>query len=268
MRPKDELPGALFTCYEGGVQRWLRRAVAWLVGGLCLWILLLFIGGYAGAGCAREKARERLAGSMKAAVTIGDLDLGLVTGAIAVSDVKIVKDETGYLRIEVDRVDLDVLPLGLALTSDSAGDVHVRGVDVEISALGALDLRGGKRPPMTFDSLVIDNAHVTVQAAHVLPGFAELDVTIERASAGATTLRTPLSWLFALRELRAYVDVPLGGKVHVHYAGGVVRLSGSMFGSTPVELPFELPVHEPARELEQLGELATRLLAELMKRAF
>ncbi len=204
---------------------------------------------------------------MKAAVTIGDLDLGLVTGAIEVDDVHIVKDDRGYLRIDVDRVDLDVLPLGLALVSDSAGDVRVRGVDVQISALGALDLRGGVRAPMVFDSLVVENAHVRVDAVQVLPGLAGVDVTIDRAHAGETTLRTPLSWLFALEDLRAHFDLPFGGTVVAEYARGMLTLSGGIFGSTPVTLPFEIPVLEPAREVEQLAELGRSVVTELAKQA-
>lgn len=201
---------------------------------------------------------------MRANVTIGDLELSLVRGNVAIDDLHILKDDRGYLRIDVAHADADVLPLGLALVSDSAGDVRLTGVDVEISALGALDLSGGSRTPVTFDSLVIEGAHVRVRAAHVLPGVAELDVTIDRASTGATTLRTPLSWLFALRELTAHVDLPLGGAVAVSYAAGKLRLSGAMLGSAPIELPFELPVLEPARELAQLAELGKRLVAELI----
>ncbi len=208
--------------------------------------------------------RARLAGSMNAAVTIGNLDLGLVRGDVGVDRVQIVKADRGYLRIDVDRVDVDLLPLGLALVQDGIGDVRMRGVDVEISALGALDLRGASRTPLRFDSLVIERAHVVVQAVHVVPGVASLDVTIDRASAGATTLRTPLSWLFALRELTAHVDLPFGGSIGLHYARGKLRLSGSVFGSTPLELPLEIPVLEPARELEQLGELGRRLLGDLV----
>lgn len=228
-----------------------------------MWVSALFLGGYAGAGCAKDKARSRLAGSMKAAVTIGDLDLGLVRGAIGVDDIHIVKDDHGYLRIDLHRVDVDVLPLGLAMFSDSVGDVRVRGIDVEISALGALDLRGGKRTPLTFDSLAIEDAHVRVEAAHVVPGVAGLDVTIDRAHAGATTLRTPVSWLFALRDFDAHVELPIGGKVLLHYAAGKLTLSGSLLGSAPLVLPFDIPVLEPARELEQLAELGQRLIGEL-----
>jgi len=249
------------------VQRRIRRIVAALAGAFLTWEVVLFLGSYVGSGCAREKVRERLAGSMNAAVTIGDLRLGLVRGAVAIDDVHIVKDDRGYLRIDVARVDVDVLPLGLAMVQGSVGDVRIRDVDVEISALGALDLRGGKRTPIRFDSLVVERAHVRIEAARLVPGLAKLDVTIDRATAGATTLRTPLSWLFAMREFSAHVDLPIGGTVILTYASGKLRLSGAMFGSDPVELPFELPVLEPARELEQLGELGQRLVRELLAQA-
>jgi hypothetical protein len=235
-----------------------------LVAVFLTWTTALFLGGYAGSGCAEEKVRGRLAGSMRAAVTIGDLDLELVRGNVGVDDVHIVKDSRGYLRIDVDRVDVDLLPLGLALVQDGIGDVRVRGLDVEISALGALDLRGGSRAPLTFDSLVIEQAHVVVQGAHVMPGIASLELTIDHASAGATTLRTPLSWLFALRDFTAHVELPIAGSIAVRYERGMLHLSGAVFGAAPLDLPFDLPVLDPARELEQLGELGRRLIGELM----
>lgn len=249
-----------YTCEVG---RRVRQIVVGVIGTLVLWIGALLVIGWTADGCARDRAAARLAGSMRAEVTIGDLDLGLVTGAVALSKLHVVKRERGYFRVDIARVDVDVLPLGLALLSDSVGDVVVRDVDVEVSALGALDLRGGSREPLTFDSLDLRDAKVRIEVTSLIPGLASLEVTIDRAVAGATTLRTPVSWLFALRELTAQITLPGNLTARLDYRDGKLRLSGGMFGETPLELPFEIPVLEPARELEQLAAMGKALIAEL-----
>jgi hypothetical protein len=50
-----------------------------------------------------------------------------------------------------------------------------------------------------------------------------------------------LSWLFALDELRAKLELPGDIALRVSYAGGILAVSGALFGSQPVELPIELP---------------------------
>lgn len=234
-----------------------------MIGTVLLWLSVLLVIGWTADGCARDRAAARLAGSMRATVTIGDLDLGLVTGSITLDKVHVIKRDKGYFRLDIARVEVDVLPLGLALLSDSIGEVSVRGVDVEVSALGALDLRGGSRDPVSFDRLDLRDAKVTIEGTSLVPGIAKLEVTIERAVAGPTTLRTPMSWLFALRELSARVELPGGMTARIEYRAGKLRLSGSMFGATPIELPFDIPVLEPARELEQLAAMGKALVAEL-----
>jgi hypothetical protein len=249
--------------YTSEVGRRVRQIVIGVIGTVLVWIGVLLVIGWTADGCARDRAAARLAGSMRASVTIEALDLGLVTGAIALSKVHIVKNQHGYFRLDIARVEVDVLPLGLALLSDSVGDVVVRGVDVEVSALGALDLRGGSRDPVTFDSLDLSGAHVSIEATSLIPGLAHVDVTIERAIAGPTTLRTPLSWLFSLRELVAQIELPGNLSARLDYRGGKLRLSGGMFGQTPIEIPFDIPVLEPARELEQLAAMGKQLVSEL-----
>ncbi len=227
-------------------------------------MVLLVLMGWFGDGCARQRTERRLAGSMKAKVSIGEMDIGLLTGSAELHDVRIEREDRGVLRMSIRRIDADLPPFGLALVSKRLGEVVVRGVDVQVSAMGVLDLRGASREPVTFERLDLRDAHVELDAVSLLPGVAGLDLRIERAIAGRTTLRTPLSWIFSLRELRATVDLPAGATATLHYKDGKLRIAGSMFGAEPLELPFAIPVLEPARELEQLGELGRKLVGELM----
>lgn len=244
--------------------RWLRRIVTGVAALAGLWLVALLVIGWTADGCVRDRARERLAASMRAQVTIGALDLGLVDGSVAIDELKVLKDDRGLFRMAIRRVDVDLQPLGLALVQDSVGAIHARGVDVELSALGALDLGGeGRGEPITFDRLVLEDLKVSISPTSLLP-VGKIDVTIERAVAGRTTLRTPMSWLFALQELRARIALPLDITARLEYRAGKLRLSGELF-DTPVEVPFDIPVLEPARELDQLAELGKRLAIELGK---
>jgi hypothetical protein len=92
-------------------------------------------------------------------------------------------------------------------------------------------------------------------------------IAIAHAEAGATTFKTPLSWIFALRTLRARVELPIG-VIELAYANGVVTATG--LGATPVSVPVVLPsqelADEPQQEIERLvkfgRELGERLVAQ------
>jgi len=239
--------------------RTLRRIGTGLAVAAVAWIAALALFGWLGDGCARDRAERRLAASMRANVSIGAVDVGLVTGELAIRGVRLERVERGVLRLAIEQVDVDLPPLGLALVQDELGAVVVRGVEVELSALGVLDLRGAGGAPVSFDRLELRDAHVALEGTSIVPGLARLELTIERAVAGRTTMRTPLSWLFALRELTARLALPIGLTARVTYADGVLRIAGGLFGETPIVVPFAIPVLEPAREVEQLGEIGRAL---------
>jgi len=246
------------------VRRTLRRISVGVAGAALAWVALLGVIGWLGDGCARARTEGHLAESMRAKVTLGSMDLGLVTGSAELRDLRIERQDQGVFRIAIQRLDADLPPLGLALVSREIGEVVVRGVDVQVSALGVLDLRGGKREPVTFERLDVRDARLHLQAVSLIPGLAGVDLTVERAIAGRTTLRTPLSWLFALEELRARIDLPAGISATLHYRDGTLTIAGSFLGSEPIELPFVIPVLEPARELEQLAQMGRALAGELV----
>jgi hypothetical protein len=83
-------------------------------------------------------------------------------------------------------------------------------------------------------------------------------------------MRTPLSWLFSLRELKAKFELPAGITVQIGYLNGKLSATGSVFGSEPVELPIDIPVADSAKDahdevqlLIQLGkDIAEKLVAK------
>lgn len=246
------------------------RQLAYVVLGLPVaWVVVLLIGGYAARGCVKRRAERRLRASMQAEVSIGSVDLGLVRGRIGFDRLHLERRGRGYLRIDIGHAETKVAPLGLVLLQDGLGELSVRGLEVEVSALGVLDFRGGNQAkPLTFDRMQLEDARFTFEAASFLPDLARITLSLERVVVGRTTLNTPFSWVFALRELTARLELGSGASALVEYRGdGVLRLTGAAFGDKAIEIPFVIPKLEAAREVEQLGELARRFGIELGKRA-
>lgn len=249
-----------------------RRVVLIVAGVLAGWIALLVILGVALGGHQERTTRERLAESLQATVAVGDVDLALVRGHLTIDQLAVKRDDAvGHLAIDVVGVRCDLLPLGLALFDRDCRELHVRGLRLEVSTAALFKLsRPPKRRPIHADHMVIDNATLVFLPSAFAPNLGRIEITIERAVAGATTLRTPLSWLFSLSELRARFALPAGITVHVGYRDGVLTAAGSLFGSSPVSLPIELPVastakdaHEELLLLVQLGrQIAERLVAK------
>jgi hypothetical protein len=252
--------------------RWLRRIGITLAGSAVAWLVTLLLVGWLGADCQRRKVEDRLASRMRATVTIGGLDLGLVTGHVGVDRIAIARDN---LRLEVQRIDVDVLPLGLAIFQHGAGDVRIRGVTAQIAALAALDNRSGKGQPFEFDSMDIRDATVTFVVSLKDAGLSNLVgdmlgigpvqivLHVARAAAGHTVMRTALSWLFGLRVLDADVTLPGGAKVPVHYEGGRLKVGA-------LEVTLTIPKLDAARELQQLRDIGidvgTQIVALMLQK--
>jgi hypothetical protein len=93
---------------------------------------------------------------------------------------------------------------------------------------------------------VIDDARLELSPSALLPDLGRIAISIEHAEAGATTFKTPLSFLFALRALRATVELPAGITLQLTYELGQLRVAGGIFGAIPVALPITLPVADLA----------------------
>ena len=219
------------------------------------WTAALVVAGFAARGCVGERMRARLADSLDADVRLDGVDVALVRGDVELDGLAIARDHDGRLRVAVDRIDAGIAPLGAYLWDHSFGRVHLGGVDVLVDGWGVLRIRPPRRPPVAFDELAIDDAKLVFAAASWAPRWARFAVVIDHAEAGATVLRTPLSWVFALEELDARLVVPGVAPVELHYDRGRLEASGGLFGDDPVSIPVVLPAPEPGREGQQLAAL-------------
>ena len=236
----------------------LRRAAKIGIGvgaTFATWTTAVFVTGFASRGCVEERMRARLAESLDADVRIADLDLALVRGEVGFEGLAIDRDHDGHLHVGVDHLDAGIAPLGAYLWDRSLGLVRLDGVDLEVDGWGVLRIKPPRRPPVSFAGLAIDDARLVFAAASWAPKWARFAVLIDHAESGATVLRTPLSWVFALDRLDARLEVPGVEPVALHYAHGRLAASGGPFGADPISIPVTLPVPEPGHEGQQLERL-------------
>jgi hypothetical protein len=246
----------------------LRRLVLIVAGVVAAWIVLLVVLGLAYGGRTAGRVAARLGESLQGTAAFGDADLALVRGGLSLERLAVRRDDAlGRLSLDVAGVGCDLPPLGLALADRECRELAVDGVRLEVSALALLRLQQARRPPIRARRVVIRDAVLGFAPSAFLPGLGRVEVRIERAVAGPTRFRTPLSWVFALEALRAAVELPGGITVRLDYRDGVMAASGSVFGSAPVEIPVTLPVREAADDgRAELARLVAfgRELAELL----
>jgi hypothetical protein len=249
----------------------LRRVVQIVAGVVAAWIAVLLVLGETHGGRTARKVSERLGDSLQGTATFADADLALVRGGLSLERLTVKRDDAvGKLSLEVADVSCDLPPLGLALVDRECGELLVGGMRLEVSALALLRLEKVKRPPTRAQRVVIRDAVLGFAPSAFLPGLGRVQVRIERAVSGPTRFRTPLSWIFALQQLRASFELPAGLAVHLVYRGGVMMASGSVFGAGPVEIPVALPVRDAAEdgqaELKRLVEFGRGLAEQLLAR--
>jgi hypothetical protein len=254
-----------------------RRVVQIVAGAALAWIVLLVVLGFTHGGRVGGRVAERIGDSLQGTATFGDADLALVRGGLTLERLTVRRDDAiGKLSLEVADVSCDLPPLGLALVDRDCGELVVGGMRLEVSALALFRIKQAKHPPTRAQRVVIRDAALGFAPSAFLPGLGGVQIRIERAVAGPTQFRTPLSWIFALQELRASFELPAGIAVHLVYRGGrsggsgVMSASGSVFGAGPVEIPVTLPVRdatEDARaELERLVQFGKGVAERLVAR--
>jgi hypothetical protein len=236
-------------------------AAAWLGG-----LLVIDVGL---EGRTRRGIADRIGESLQAEATIERGDLALLRGAIDLADLKVVRhDVIGQLSIGVTSLHCELRPLGLALFDHSCRELAIRGTRLEVSTAALFKLKRPKRPPLHAHHVVIDDARIELSPSALVPSLGRVAIAIEHAEAGETIFKTPLSWLFALRALRATIDLPAGITLQLTYDRGELRVAGGMFGATPIALPVTLPVadlaDDPGAEIVRLigfgKEVAERLV--------
>jgi len=225
-----------------------RRRIAIYAGAvIVVWLGALALGNVALEGRTRGRIGERIAESLQATATIEDGDLALVRGSFDLDNLAARRDDViGHLSITVASVHCELAPLGWALVDHHCRELALRGTRLEVSTAALFKLKRPKRPPLHAGHVVIDDARFELLPSALAPGLGHLTIAIEHAEAGETTFKTPLSWIFALRTLRATIELPADLTLRLAYENGELRIAGGMFGATPIELAVALPVADPA----------------------
>ncbi len=249
----------------------IRRIAIVVVAAVTLWCVALLVLDATLADRQAETTAARLGESLQATATIGHADLALVRGGLDLHALALHRDDLiGRLAIDVANIHCDLPPLGLALVDGECRMLEVGGVRLSVSSAALFHLKPPKRAPVRARRVVIDDATLVFSPSAIAPSLGAITIAIEHAEAGATVFRTPLSWLFALDELRARIDLPAGISLHLGYHDGKFSAASSIFGSTPVELPVTLPAantaHDAHEEIDLLvatgKDLAERLVAK------
>lgn len=206
----------------------------------------LVVTGTALEGRTRHRIAERIAEALQADAAIERGDLALVRGRLDLAGLAVHRDDAvGHLAITVDDLRCELPPLGLALVDGDCRELAIAGARFEVSSGALLRLRRPRRPPLHAGRVVIDDARLVFAPSALVPDLGRVAIAIAHAEVGDTRFKTPLSWLFALRELDATIELPVGFTLALGYDHGLLRVSGALFGATPVTVPVALPAAAP-----------------------
>ena len=250
----------------------LKRVALVIVGAFALWSIVLLVLGAVLSGRYERNTEERIGTSLQATAKIASTDLALVRGQLTLDNLTVRRDDlVGHLSIDVTHVRCELAPLGWALVNRDCGELAVKGVRVEVSSAQLFKLQKPKGvKPIQADRVIIDDAQFVFLPSAFAPNMGRIEIAIEHAVAGRTSMRTPLSWLFSLEELRASFVLPANITVHLDYREGMLTVAGSVFGSQPIELPVQIPAadvaqdaHDEMRLLLQIGkDISERVVAQ------
>jgi hypothetical protein len=249
----------------------LPRTIGYGAAAPALVLGALVVTGTALENRTRERIAGRIAESLQADAAIERGSLALVRGRLDLAGLAVHRDDAvGHLAITVDDLRCELPPLGLALVDGDCRELAITGVRFEVSSAALLRLRPPRRPPLHAGRVVIDDARLVFAPSAFLPDVGRVAVAIAHAEVGDTRFRTPLSWLFALRELDATIELPAGMSLELRYGHGLLRVSGALFGAAPVTVPVALPAAQPGddarAEIARLAafgkDLAQRLVVQ------
>lgn len=241
-----------------------------VLGAVLLWLVAMVVIGVVYGGRAGDRVATRVADSLVAEVTLESSTLALIRGHLVLDGLKVRKDDLGVLKIDVDTIRCELPQLGIALVDRECRDLIVKGVRLDVSAAAVFQLKKPKRAPLRVRHVVIDDAVLTFAPSAFIPALGRIAIRIDHAEAGATTFKTPLSWIFSLTALEATLELPAGITVKLGYRDGKLTAAGGIFGATPVSLPFSIPIPDSAdeakEEIRKLVELGKQLAEELVAR--
>lgn len=247
----------------------LRVLGAAVLGLAALWLIGLVIAGAVLADRTRDGVAARVGEATQGRVTIDEVRLGLVRGRLALGGLQVRRDDLiGHLAIDVREVTCGLPPLGGALWDRECRDLALRGVALELSTAALFQLPHPRRAPVHAQRVVLDDARLELAASALLPSLGRVVITIAHAEAGDTVLKTPLSWLFALRAFDATIELPGNATVALRYAHGQLWVAGGMFGATPLVIPVALPVADAGddarAELAKLSAFGREVVQRLV----
>lgn len=244
-----------------------RKLAAICAGLIVLWLIVAFVIGIALREHTAERVTNRIAESLQATGTVGDSDLGLVRGWLEIERLEVRRDDlVGKLDLTVASIECDLLPLGIAVFDRDCGELAIRGMHLDLSTLALFKLRRPKRKAFHVGAITLEDARLTVSPTALAPNTGKVEIKIHRATAGATTFKTPLSFLFALKTLRATLSLPGGIVVELTFDHGMLTVAGGLFGVKPITLPVRLPIadlaDDPAGELKKLVAFGKKIVEE------
>ena len=214
---------------------WLRRIAISIAGLFAVWIVVLVILGLAVGGSRGEGIAARLGEAVKGEGSVDATDLALVRGHLAIDRLSIRRaDEVGTLSLDIGELRCELPPLGYALVDSECRRLVLVGLALDVSTFDVFRVQRPKRPPMRAREVTIEGATIGVPLDKD-----RIEVKLELVEAGPTVFKTPLSWIFELRALRAVVTSPLG-TVDVTYANGLLVASGGVF-TKPLVMAVPLP---------------------------
>jgi len=246
----------------------LRRIAIVTAGVVTLWLVVLAILSVVLSGRYGRNTEERIGTSLQAEAKVASCDLALVRGRLTLDNLAVRRDDTvGHLAIDVTNVRCELAPLGWALIDRDCGELAVNGVRVEVSSAALFKLQKPKDvKPIQADRVVIDDAQFVFLPSAFAPNLGRIEIAIEHAVSGPTRMRTPLSWLFSLQELRARFAFPANITVILEYRMGLLTVSGSIFGSQPITLPVQIPAADMAHDAHEEMQLLLKTGKDIAER--
>jgi hypothetical protein len=226
---------------------------------IALWVIALIVLDFALADREASRIADRVGESLHARSTIAASDLALVRGRLALYGLAVTRDdEVGHLALDVREIRCELPPAGYALVDSECRELAIAGPRMQVSSAALFHLENPKRPPIRARRVVIDDASLEFSPSAFAPSLGRVAIVIDHAEAGATIFRTPLSWLFALGELQAHVDMPAGLAIDLRYRAGTLTAAGTLFGATPVSIPVSIPSADSASDAHEEMALLLR----------
>jgi hypothetical protein len=240
----------------------LRRLVVFALAACGAYLLLLVGLGVAVRGCVAERVEQRMAEALDAEVKVGSTSLNLLSGSIELRDIRVERHSGGHVAIHIERIAVDVAPLGWVAFDRDPEHVDVRRVRMSVDVPGVLTLpEQPERTPVHTGGMYLEDVMLEMRVIDWLPGLGRVEMAIDRARTGPVALQGSLDWVFAVRELNASAELPGPVDVTIGYAEGMLGLGGGLFGRRPVSVPFDLPVPPPdAPEAEKIRILVNAMI--------